>query len=90
LISTRGVVPLSFGLDRVGPLCRSVGDLGLMLEAMAGFDAASPESARPPDQPLDPLRGGLSGWQVGVLANFETIEREPDITGAFADDLGLI
>ena len=90
LISTRGVVPLSFSLDRVGPLCRSVDDLGLMLEAMAGFDAASPESARPPDPPLDPLRGGLSGWKVGVLANFETIEKEPDIAVAFADALDLI
>lgn len=96
LVSTRGVVPLSFSLDRVGPLCRSVGDLGLMIEAMVGFDAASPESARPPDTPpdtpMDPLmdRGGLSGWNVGVLANFETIEQESEIKIAFADVLRII
>jgi aspartyl-tRNA(Asn)/glutamyl-tRNA(Gln) amidotransferase subunit A len=39
-VSTRGVIPLSWSLDHVGPMCRSVEDAALMLEAMAGFDAA--------------------------------------------------
>ncbi|MFP6771165.1 MAG: amidase [Alphaproteobacteria bacterium] len=38
LISTRGVVPLSYGLDHVGPLCRSHRDLGLLLAVLAGHD----------------------------------------------------
>ena len=38
-VSTRGVFPLSWSLDHVGPLCRSVRDAALMLEAIAGYDA---------------------------------------------------
>jgi aspartyl-tRNA(Asn)/glutamyl-tRNA(Gln) amidotransferase subunit A len=34
--------------------------------------------------------GGLSGWNVGVLANFETIEQESEIRMAFSDVLGII
>jgi aspartyl-tRNA(Asn)/glutamyl-tRNA(Gln) amidotransferase subunit A len=38
-VSTRGVFPLSWSLDHVGPLCRNVKDAALMLEAIAGYDA---------------------------------------------------
>lgn len=34
LISTRGVIPLSWSLDHVGPMCRTVEDTALMLQAM--------------------------------------------------------
>ena len=37
-VSTRGVFPLSWSLDHVGPLCRSVRDAALTLEAIAGYD----------------------------------------------------
>jgi aspartyl-tRNA(Asn)/glutamyl-tRNA(Gln) amidotransferase subunit A len=39
-VSTRGVIPLSWSLDHVGPMCRTVEDAALMLRAMAGFDPA--------------------------------------------------
>jgi aspartyl-tRNA(Asn)/glutamyl-tRNA(Gln) amidotransferase subunit A len=45
LVSARGVIPLSWSLDHVGPMCRSAADAGLMLEAIAGFDAGDPASA---------------------------------------------
>src|SRR4051794_6197510 len=35
LASTRGVVPLSYRLDHIGPLTRTVGDAALMIRAMA-------------------------------------------------------
>lgn len=38
-ISNRGVVPAAWTLDTVGPLCRTVEDTALMLQAMAGYDA---------------------------------------------------
>src|SRR5258706_5527627 len=41
-VSTRGVFPLSWSLDHVGPICRSVRDAALMLEAIAGYDALDP------------------------------------------------
>lgn len=39
LVSTRGVVPLSWFLDHVGPMARTVRDLGLVLATIAGHDA---------------------------------------------------
>lgn len=45
-ISRAGVVPLSWSLDHVGVLARTVADAGLVLQATAGHDKADPGSAR--------------------------------------------
>jgi aspartyl-tRNA(Asn)/glutamyl-tRNA(Gln) amidotransferase subunit A len=37
-VSNRGVIPLSWSLDHVGPLCRTVEDAALMLDVIAGYD----------------------------------------------------
>jgi aspartyl-tRNA(Asn)/glutamyl-tRNA(Gln) amidotransferase subunit A len=47
-VSNRGVVPLSWTLDHVGPLCRTVKDVALMLRVIAGYDEADPASADTP------------------------------------------
>ena len=48
LVSRRGVFPLSFTLDHVGPLTRTVADNALMLEVIAGHDPLDPGSAAAP------------------------------------------
>jgi aspartyl-tRNA(Asn)/glutamyl-tRNA(Gln) amidotransferase subunit A len=45
-VSTRGVFPLSWSLDHVGPLCRTVEDSAILLEAIAGYDHGDPFSVR--------------------------------------------
>ena len=45
LVSRHGAMPLSWTLDKIGPLCRSAEDCGLVLEAMAGGDSDDPGSA---------------------------------------------
>ena len=47
LISARAVVPLSYGLDHVDPLCRSARYISLMLDVLTGYDAACVESIYP-------------------------------------------
>jgi len=47
-VSNRGVIPLSWALDHVGPLCRSVEDAALMLDVIAGYDEQDPSSADVP------------------------------------------
>jgi aspartyl-tRNA(Asn)/glutamyl-tRNA(Gln) amidotransferase subunit A len=47
-VSNRGVLPLSWTLDHVGPLCRTVEDAALMLSAIAGYDELDPSSADKP------------------------------------------
>ncbi len=47
-VSIRGVIPLSWSLDHVGPICKSVEDTALMLSAIAGYDEADPTTADKP------------------------------------------
>ena len=47
-VSNRGVVPLSWTLDHVGPLCRTVTDAALMLGAIAGYDKFDPTTSDVP------------------------------------------
>lgn len=41
-ISRRGVIPLSFSLDHVGPMARTVYDTALLYQVVGGYDAADP------------------------------------------------
>jgi len=47
-VSNRGVVPLSWTLDHVGPLCKTVEDAALMVGVIAGYDQLDPASADTP------------------------------------------
>ena len=38
LVSTRGIIPLSWTLDHVGPMARTVSDAALILQAIAHYD----------------------------------------------------
>ncbi|MBK6614871.1 amidase family protein [Ottowia sp.] len=46
LVSQDGILPLAHGQDTGGPLCRSLPDCALTLDAMAGFDAADTSGQR--------------------------------------------
>jgi len=66
-VSVRGVLQVSFSLDHVGPLARSVTDATLVLQAIAGPDAGDPLCLDVPvgdyteslAKPLKPPRVGL-------------------------------
>jgi aspartyl-tRNA(Asn)/glutamyl-tRNA(Gln) amidotransferase subunit A len=45
LVSRRGAMALSWTLDKLGPLCRSAEDCGLVLQAISGGDPQDPGSA---------------------------------------------
>jgi aspartyl-tRNA(Asn)/glutamyl-tRNA(Gln) amidotransferase subunit A len=47
-VSNRGVVPLSWTLDHVGPLCKTVEDAALLLGVIAGLDALDPSTVDVP------------------------------------------
>lgn len=66
LIPTSGVTPLSWTLDHVGPLARSVADIALTLPVLA---MAAAEEAD--------LRGLILGWPAEV----DACEIEPDVQG---------
>jgi aspartyl-tRNA(Asn)/glutamyl-tRNA(Gln) amidotransferase subunit A len=45
LVSRHGAMALSWTMDKIGPMCRSVEDCGIVLEAIAGSDSKDPGSA---------------------------------------------
>jgi aspartyl-tRNA(Asn)/glutamyl-tRNA(Gln) amidotransferase subunit A len=44
-VSNRGVIPMAWTLDHVGPMCKTVEDAALMLAVIAGYDPLDPASA---------------------------------------------
>jgi aspartyl-tRNA(Asn)/glutamyl-tRNA(Gln) amidotransferase subunit A len=47
-VSNRGVIPMAWTLDHVGPICKTVEDAALMLGAIAGFDELDPTTVDVP------------------------------------------
>ncbi|HEV8639131.1 MAG TPA: amidase [Chloroflexota bacterium] len=47
LVSRHGAMPLSWTLDKIGPMARSAEDCWLVLQAIAGPDPADPTTQRP-------------------------------------------
>ena len=80
-VSRHGAMVLSWSLDKLGPLCLTADDCGLVLEAIAGPDAADPSTAdRPfryePDPPprrfrLGVIVGVADGTEAATRMNFE-------------------
>ena len=67
LVSRAGVFPLSATLDHVGPMARSVEDCAILLNALAGFDAADPGSVeRPATDYRAGLHEGVKGLRIGL------------------------
>src|SRR3546814_18593351 len=77
-VSRSGVVPLSFSLDHVGPMTRTVEDNALMLNVIAGHDPADPGSAPEPCQDYTAcLKEGVKWLRIGGVRRFYTKEMEP-------------
>ena len=75
LVSRRGVFPLSFTLDHVGPMARDAADAALLLDAMAGHDPGRPrQRARCSHfMPAARISGeGVAGLRVGLCAPVST------------------
>ncbi len=81
-VSRQGIVPVSFHLDHVGTMARSIADCGVMLDVIAGPDPAGPAcSNRPPLQwqpntlpRIAPLRMGVLRPYFFDVADAETVE----------------
>jgi aspartyl-tRNA(Asn)/glutamyl-tRNA(Gln) amidotransferase subunit A len=84
-VSARGVVPLSWRLDHVGPLTRTVSDAALLLAGMAGYDPDWPYARNYPRQqgaPCPQSTPDLRGLRLGVLSNLRAAV-EPSVEAAF-------
>ena len=78
-----GVTTLSWSLDTVGPLARSVEDCALVLEAIAGHDPRDPStSRRPVERYAEGLDRGIKGLRVGVPREHYWDPLDPEVEKA--------
>ncbi|MGW7004533.1 amidase [Streptomyces sp. NPDC054933] len=83
LVSRHGVTSLSWSLDHVGPITRTVEDAGLVLAALVGHDPNDPVSLS--DPPAAHPRGAdpdLTGLRVGVPRNYYFDRVAPEVEEA--------
>jgi aspartyl-tRNA(Asn)/glutamyl-tRNA(Gln) amidotransferase subunit A len=90
-VGKTGLHPMSWSFDHQGPLARTVTDVALMMNAVAGHDPADPASlSRPvPDYTAD-LGRGVQGLTVGLPADYFFDGCEPEVTRAFLDAVEVL
>ncbi len=84
-VSKHGVIPLSWSLDHVGPITRSVEDAAIVLKAIAGYDQRDDASvfADLPDYPAS-LEKNLKGYKLCVLRNLYLDNLHRSVARAFS------
>ena len=92
VVSARGVAPLSWRLDTVGPIARCVADLGLMLDVIAGFDPEYPGSVERPGGTIDRAidKEDLAGVTLGIITSLDQVEMDSDVRSAFARSIEIL
>ncbi|WP_101951144.1 amidase [Mycobacterium sp. 3519A] len=82
-VSKAGVTVLSWSLDHTGPMARSVRDLAVLLDVMAGHDASDPHTKDVDVPPYTAgLTGDVAGMRIGVPLNYFTDDVQPAVTEA--------
>ena len=71
LVSTRGIIPLSWSLDHVGPMARTAADAAIMLQAIAYYDPQDINCQRfPPVFYPSAIEESTSGLRLGLARDF--------------------
>ena len=79
-ISIRGVFPITWTLDTVGPMARAVSDLAALLEVLAGYDPGDPFSIdAPAERYREALGESVDGLRIGVPRSFFFEDVDEDI-----------
>lgn len=90
LVSRHGAMPLSWTLDKIGPMCRSAEDCGLVLETIAGGDSEDPGSAGKSFYYAPQYAPDLKDIRVGYAAVDFTEWADPAARADFAKALDMI
>jgi aspartyl-tRNA(Asn)/glutamyl-tRNA(Gln) amidotransferase subunit A len=90
-VSKRGVLPLSWSLDHVGPMTRTVEDAAIVLQAVAGHDPMDGSSV---DEPVPDyarsLEGGVRGLRIGLPKQFFFENVDPEVEAAVRSAVALL
>jgi aspartyl-tRNA(Asn)/glutamyl-tRNA(Gln) amidotransferase subunit A len=91
LVSIRGIFPLSESLDNVGPMCRTVADTALMLQALAGYDAKDISSIKA-DIPkyMSAVGAPVKQMRLGIPEGFYFDDLQPDVKTAMDEAVKVL
>jgi aspartyl-tRNA(Asn)/glutamyl-tRNA(Gln) amidotransferase subunit A len=92
-VSTRGVIPLSWSLDHVGPLAATVADTAAVLQAIAGYDALDVSSADVPTYDyVSALRtnGDTKTLRIGIPRTHFYDDLDDEVRAAVEEAIAMI
>jgi aspartyl-tRNA(Asn)/glutamyl-tRNA(Gln) amidotransferase subunit A len=90
-VSARGVIPLSWSLDHVGPLAATVGDAAVVLQAIAGYDSLDVCSVDVPvSDYVSGLRDEIKSLRVGVPRAYFCDDLDDEVRSAVKQALVVI
>jgi aspartyl-tRNA(Asn)/glutamyl-tRNA(Gln) amidotransferase subunit A len=91
LVSTRGVIPLSWSTDHVGPMTRTVVDAAIVLNVIAGYDSDETTSVQiKGDDYSAALRRRVSNVRLGVPHDFFFADLHPETETAIGRALAVL
>ena len=87
-VSRHGAMALCWTLDKLGPMCRTADDCGLVLAAIAGRDPLDPTSLPRPFRPA-PANAKPRRFRVGVIKG-TTEKVQPEVRKNFEESLKVL
>jgi aspartyl-tRNA(Asn)/glutamyl-tRNA(Gln) amidotransferase subunit A len=99
LVSTEGVIPLSWTLDHVGPIARSVRDCALLLDGLVAYELFEPRRPVPGHEDTEALHyadatddhaASLAGLRLGVPTSYFFDHVEPEVEAAVRAAIRLL
>ena len=90
-VSTRGVIPLSWSLDHIGPMCRSVADAAIVLAGIAGYD---PQETTSVDAPVpdytQAMHAKVATFRLGIPRAIFYADLDPEIDAAVSQAMEVL
>src|SRR5262245_13104904 len=90
-VSVRGAIPLSWSLDHVGPIARTVLDAAVLLQAVAGYDEQEVTSVNMPvPDYVAVIKRDASSLRVGVPREYFFAALHPDVESVVTEALSIV
>ena len=86
-----GIVAFASSLDQAGPMCKSVRDAAIMLEAMCGFDQKDSTSSESPVPNFEAmLTGKIKNKTIGIPREYRLDGMSPQIESLWKDGADML
>ena len=86
-----GIVAFASSLDQAGPMCKSVRDTAIMLEAMCGFDQKDSTSSETPVPNFEAmLTGNIKNKKIGIPREYRLDGMSPQIESLWKDGADML